>query len=211
MSYQDSIGRNAEVGDSLSAGLLLTEGCADSVGLSDRARVVGELARVQPRVARIAANKRTVDEHVAMLSILTPSPELESRETSSGGVREPSGHPRPYGPGALSSSEWGEGISVLQGLLPRHTFKTGLQGRTGIKSPARAIVSGSCGRFRRSWRRRKSETRGSRRWICNRPRQQSFLPQSPPPFPTRPRGPFRSRFTTSSEAVLCRWRSCESA
>ena len=100
MRYQDSIGRNAEVGDLPSAGLLLTEGCADRVGLSDRVRVVGELARVQPRVARIAANKRTVDERVAMLSILTPSPELESRETSSGGVREPSGHPRPYGPGS---------------------------------------------------------------------------------------------------------------
>lgn len=74
LPYQDSIGRNADVGDSPFAGLLLTEGCADRVGLSDRVRVVGELARVQPRVARIAANKRTVDERVAMLSILTPSP-----------------------------------------------------------------------------------------------------------------------------------------
>ena len=107
MRYQDSIGRNADVGDSPYAGVLLTEGCAERVGLSDRVRVVGELARVQPRVARIAANKRTMDERMAMLSNLTPSPELESRETSSGGVREPSGHPRPFGPGAPSSSETG--------------------------------------------------------------------------------------------------------
>ena len=96
MPYQDSIGRNTDVGGSPSAGLLLTDGCADRVGLSVRVRVVGELARVQPGVARIAANKRTMDERVAMVSILTSSPESESRETSPRGVREPSGHARPY-------------------------------------------------------------------------------------------------------------------
>jgi hypothetical protein len=72
--YQASIGRNAEIGDSSTAGLLLTNGCADRVGLSDRVRVVGELARVQPNVARIAANKRTTDVRLGMLSFLTSSP-----------------------------------------------------------------------------------------------------------------------------------------
>ena len=79
------------MGDSASLGLLPTYGCAVRVGLSDRGRVVGELARVQPSVARVAANKRTMDERLAMLSILTSSPESGSRETSPGDVREPSG------------------------------------------------------------------------------------------------------------------------
>src|SRR5258706_2280618 len=97
--YQDSIGRNADVGDSLSAGLVRTYGCPDKVGLSDRVRVVGELALVQPSVAIVAANTRTNDQRMAMLSILTSSPESESREISPGGVREPSGRLRPPPPG----------------------------------------------------------------------------------------------------------------
>lgn len=36
-----------------------------------------------------------------------------------------------------------EGIAALPGLLPRHTFRTGLQACTGIKSPARTLISGS--------------------------------------------------------------------
>src|SRR5258706_13355370 len=106
--YQDSIGRNADVGDSLSAGLVRTYGCPDKVGLSDRVRVVGELALVQPSVAIVAANTRTNDQRMAMLSILTSSPESESREISPGGVREPSGRLRPDGPlGPSSSERWG--------------------------------------------------------------------------------------------------------
>ena len=35
----------------------------------------------------------------------------------------------------------------MPGLSRRHTFRIGLQARTGFKSPARAFTSGSCGRF----------------------------------------------------------------
>jgi hypothetical protein len=114
--YQDSIGRNADVGDSLSGSLLLTEACADKVGLSDRVRVVGELALVQPSVARIAAQRRTMDERMAMLNIFTASPESESRETSPGGVREPSVQLRPHCSVEPSSSERWERVAVLPGL-----------------------------------------------------------------------------------------------
>jgi hypothetical protein len=71
------MGRNADAGDSSSAGLLLTDGWVDNVGLSDRVRVVGELARVHPRVATIAANTSRMNWRLAMLGILTSSPESE--------------------------------------------------------------------------------------------------------------------------------------
>ena len=61
-SYQDSTGRNADTGDSCSGDLLLANGWVDSVGLSERVLVVGELARVEPSVAIITAKARMIDE-----------------------------------------------------------------------------------------------------------------------------------------------------
>src|SRR5258706_13794549 len=99
------MGRNVDVGNSAAAGLVRTYGCPDKVGLSDRVRVVGELALVQPSIAIDVANTRTNDQRMAMLSILTSSPESESREISSGGVREPSGGGSPHGPVGPSERE----------------------------------------------------------------------------------------------------------
>lgn len=89
---------------------------------------------------------------------------------------------------------------------PNIRLKKGSQARAGLKPPARVFASGSLGRLRRYWRRQASATRGSRCRICDRPRPQSRLP-----FRTRPRDCFRLRFTMSSEAAPCRWRSCASA
>ena len=87
--------------------------CVDKVGLSDRARVVGELARVQPIVATIAANTRMTYERLAMLSILTSSPESESQETSLEDVREPSGQVTGEEARGLSTSDRGQDFAGI--------------------------------------------------------------------------------------------------
>src|SRR5258706_15340551 len=199
------MGRNVDVGNSAAAGLVRTYGCPDKVGLSDRVRVVGELALVQPSIAIDVANTRTNDQRMAMLSILTSSPEGESREISPGGVREPSGRLRPPRPGrAVIVRTVGRESRYCSASCRDIRLKQALQACTGFWSPARAFLSGSCGRFRRSWRRRASETRGSIWRNCNQPQPRSWLPPGPLPFLMRPHDFFRSRFTMSSEAVFCR-------
>src|SRR6202521_383247 len=122
-SYQDSIGRNAGIGDSPFTGSLRTYGCVDRAGLRDRVRVGGELARVQPSAARMAANTRTMNERVAMVSILTSSPESESPEISPGGVRGPSGELRPHGFVTPSPSEqWGEDRGIAGPVAPTYVY-----------------------------------------------------------------------------------------
>ncbi len=103
--YQDSVGRNADV-DPRSAGFSTTCDFVAGVGLSGRAWVLDEPARLQPRVAKIATVTMSVRERVAMLILFTPSPETESPETSPCLVREPSAEAEAASPGEWSSSEW---------------------------------------------------------------------------------------------------------
>ncbi len=186
-------------------------GCVAGAGLSDRARVLDELARVQPRGARIATSRRRMRERLPMLDLFTSSPGNESPETSLEGVREPSGESSSHHAVAPPPSDSGEGSPVLPVLLGRHTFKIGSPARAGFKSPARASPPASAEGSGAPGDARQAKTRGSRWRTCIRPRPQSRLPQSPLPFRTKPRGFSRSRFMTSSEAVLCRWPSSASA
>lgn len=105
------MGRNVDIGNSASTGLSRAYGCVDNVGLSARVRVGDELARVQPSVATIATNMRTIDERMAMLSFLTSSPESESPETSPRTVREPSDQSRPPASEMRSPSDPWRGLT----------------------------------------------------------------------------------------------------
>jgi hypothetical protein len=120
-SYQDSTGRNADTGDSSSGDLLLANGWVDNVGLSDRVLVVGELARVQPSVAIITANTRMIDEPLAVLGILTSSPESESRKL----CRRPSESRQASGDGTTArhchrQNPEGGGLRIARLLVPTY-------------------------------------------------------------------------------------------
>jgi hypothetical protein len=79
--YQDSTGRNAGAGGPESAGFPPTYDFVDGAGLSGRAWVLDEPARLQPSVARAVTNRMSVHERMAMLNLFTSSPEAESPET----------------------------------------------------------------------------------------------------------------------------------
>lgn len=79
--YQDSTGRNAGAASPASPGFRSTYDFVDGAGLSGRAWVLDEPARLQPRVVRVATNRMSVHERMAMLNLFTSSPEAELPET----------------------------------------------------------------------------------------------------------------------------------
>ncbi len=79
--YQDSTGRNAGDGGPDSAGFPPTYDFVDGAGLSGRACVLDEPARLQPSVARVTTNRMSVHQRMGMLNLFTFSPEAESLET----------------------------------------------------------------------------------------------------------------------------------
>ncbi len=75
--YQDSTGRNDDAGGPASPGFRSTYDFVDGAGLSGRACVLDEPARLQPRVVRVATNRMSVHQRMGMLNLFTSSPEAE--------------------------------------------------------------------------------------------------------------------------------------
>jgi hypothetical protein len=78
--YQDSTGRNADAGGLGLSGFPPTYDFVDGAGLSGRAWVLDEPARLQPTVVSVATSRMSVHERTSMLNLFTSSPEAESPE-----------------------------------------------------------------------------------------------------------------------------------
>src|ERR1700719_2085616 len=127
-SFQNSTGRNADTDDSSSGDLLLANGWVDSVGLSERVLVVGELARVQPSAAIIKANTRMIDEASGGDGYPHFFSQIRVAGNFAGGRQRAVGRAETARPqDTVIVRIQGEVGCVLPDFLPRHMFKTGLE------------------------------------------------------------------------------------
>jgi len=209
--YQDSTGRNAGAGGPALAGFPPTYDFAEGAGLSGRAWVLDEPARLQPSVAMVATSRMSVPERIAMLNLFTSSPEAESPGTLPLDCQRPVTPGGDCGPGkgvSVRIVQWPVVVST-QGrwdcLVRRQDIrlkKASMPARDSVTS--RAFASGSLGRHRRYWRRQQARREDRDCRIRDRTRPQRRQSRNRLPFRTRPRDSSRLRSTTSSEAAPSR-------